>query len=235
VTAGSHASAFSDGAAYEAELGQSHRHYIRVKARLLRRLLDRHHPTARTLIDLGCGTGEMAAALIDSPYEVTGVDLSPAMIEYAQQKKIPRSTFLSADAAKTGLPSGAFDAAFATALYHHVPPASRAAVARETMRLVKPGGLAIVFEHNPANPITRRTVRGCAVDKGVHLLPKSETANLLAKAGLAPVDTRYLLFFPRPLSFFSPMERWLGWIPAGGQYVVVARKPAADAVDGRGR
>ena len=224
MTVGSHASAFSDGEAYEATLGQSHRYYMRVKASLLRRLLRRHAPRARRLVDLGCGTGEMAAELSDGQFEITGVDLSPQMIAHARSKKLPHANFVSADAGDTKLPAHSFDVAFATALFHHVPTAERAGVAREFTRLLRSGGLAIVFEHNPANPITRRIVRTCPVDEGVELLPRKALADALSAAGLTVVEHRYLLFFPRPLAVFQGLERVLGWCPAGGQYVVIARR-----------
>ena len=39
--------------------------------------------SSRTLIDICCGTGQLAAYFLDRDYRVWGVDLSPHMIEYA--------------------------------------------------------------------------------------------------------------------------------------------------------
>jgi SAM-dependent methyltransferase len=50
---------------------------------LLRRLDDAGHD-AGTIVDLGCGGGTLAAALVEAGYDVLGVDLSPAMIELAR-------------------------------------------------------------------------------------------------------------------------------------------------------
>jgi SAM-dependent methyltransferase len=225
VSAGSHASVFSDGAAYEATLGAAHRHYIRVKARRLARTLRTHRPDAREILDLGCGTGEMVQALPENRYQVTGVDLSEAMIAHAKAKALPRTRFLTRDAARTGLPDASYDAVFATALFHHVPPAERGAVAREMHRLVRPGGLAIVFEHNPKNPITRRIVRDCEVDQGVVLAPADQMRSLLDLAGFEFLHARYLVFFPRWLALLSRVEPALGWLPLGGQYMLTARRP----------
>jgi len=53
----------------------------------LERVFGRHaqHPV-RTILDLGCGTGEHALLLAHRGYRVTGVDLSRRMLERARQK-----------------------------------------------------------------------------------------------------------------------------------------------------
>lgn len=52
-----------------------------------RELLLSLHPGARTLLDVGCGTGEGMVHLRED-FEITGVDLSPPMVE-AARKKLP--------------------------------------------------------------------------------------------------------------------------------------------------
>jgi len=46
----------------------------------------RHHHTPRKILDLGCGTGNLTMPLARRGYELTGVDLSPEMIEVARAK-----------------------------------------------------------------------------------------------------------------------------------------------------
>lgn len=55
-------------------------------------LLHHNGITEGAVVDLGCGSGIWARALIDSGYEVIGVDISPAMIELARQR-VPEATF----------------------------------------------------------------------------------------------------------------------------------------------
>ena len=97
---------------------------------------------------------------------------------------------------------------------------------RETARVVRPGGLVAVFEHNPLNPLTRRVVRDCAFDEGVELLPRRELETLLRAAGLEVVSAHYLLFFPWRGRLFEAAERLLARLPLGAQYVVAARRRA---------
>lgn len=58
-------------------------------AHFLRRILKHYAPKAKTVLELGCGSGSMLKLLTKS-YECTGIDLSPGMIKVAR-KKAPRA------------------------------------------------------------------------------------------------------------------------------------------------
>ena len=45
-----------------------------------------HHPKAKTLVDLACGTGNISNLLSKKGYSVTGIDLSEEMLMIAQDK-----------------------------------------------------------------------------------------------------------------------------------------------------
>ena len=45
-----------------------------------------------TVVDLGCGSGILAERMVDAGFDVLGVDISPAMIELAQQR-VPSAAF----------------------------------------------------------------------------------------------------------------------------------------------
>ena len=49
-------------------------------------LIRKYKPDTRTILDIGCGTGNYAFAMQALGYEVTGVDSSPQMIELAKEK-----------------------------------------------------------------------------------------------------------------------------------------------------
>ena len=88
------------------------------------------------ILDLGCGTGDIAAAMAERGAQVVGVDASPAMIANASER-FPRHDFRVADAA--ALPFEAeFDAVFSHAVLHWVARAEDAA--RGIARALKPGG-----------------------------------------------------------------------------------------------
>lgn len=66
-------------------------------------LLYPHLPDHCRILDLCCGTGQIARGLTDRGYQVTGIDGSEAMLGFAR-RNAPRATFLQADARTFQLP-----------------------------------------------------------------------------------------------------------------------------------
>ncbi len=64
-------------------------------AAYVRWLIEKHHPTARTAIELACGTGSILVQL-QPDFEVTGVDLSGPMLAVAAEK-VPEARLVQAD------------------------------------------------------------------------------------------------------------------------------------------
>jgi SAM-dependent methyltransferase len=67
-----------------------------------RSLIDKHHRSPRTVLELACGTGAVLEQLRDD-FEVTGVDLSAPMLELARAK-VPTARFVQADMTRIALP-----------------------------------------------------------------------------------------------------------------------------------
>jgi trans-aconitate methyltransferase len=61
----------------------------------IRQILAREHPSAQTILDVGCGTGEHAR-LLSTDYRVDGIDLEPKFVEIAQGKN-PEGSFRVGD------------------------------------------------------------------------------------------------------------------------------------------
>jgi SAM-dependent methyltransferase len=57
------------------------------EAQFVDRLLQQCEPGAKSILDLGCGTGTHAFRLAEMGYTVQGVDISPHMIEVAQRRR----------------------------------------------------------------------------------------------------------------------------------------------------
>ena len=60
-------------------------------------LIDRYNPKAKSLLELGSGTGSILVGL-SSRFEVSGIEKSPEMLKLSQLK-LPKSTFLLGDMA----------------------------------------------------------------------------------------------------------------------------------------
>lgn len=69
------------------------------EAAYIHSLIEKHRPGAKTLLDLGCGTGRHASLLAERGYDVTGVDRSPAMLTEARARKVSggRTEFVEGD------------------------------------------------------------------------------------------------------------------------------------------
>jgi cyclopropane fatty-acyl-phospholipid synthase-like methyltransferase len=67
-------------------------------AAYIRRLIRRHNPKARTLLELACGTGAILKILAES-YDVAGLDISPHVLALAR-KKLPHVAFHRKDMIK---------------------------------------------------------------------------------------------------------------------------------------
>jgi len=56
------------------------------EAQFVARLIRDHAPHARSILELGCGTGKRALALARQGFSLTGVDLSPGMVDRANAR-----------------------------------------------------------------------------------------------------------------------------------------------------
>ena len=84
--------------------------YARLVVPILEHLVLRHLPGHAPVLDLCCGTGQLAARLTGVGYEVTGVDVSAAMVEIARATA-PDADFHVQDV-RHPLPVTGFAAAF---------------------------------------------------------------------------------------------------------------------------
>ena len=169
-------------------------------------------------LDVGCGDGLFDRYLAGLG-ELDGADASEAMIERARETN-PHARYHVADGVGLPFADDAFDLVFTVCVLHHVPPEERDRFAAELRRVTRPGGLVVVFEHNPWNPLTRLVVARCPFDEDTVLLGRREASRRLATAGLRTVEHGYLLFSPWRA---TRLERLLARVPLGAQYYVAAQ------------
>ena len=80
-----------------------------------------------------------------------------------------------------------------------------------------------MFEHNPWNPITVKTIKQCEFDQDAVLLSPKYAVELYQSAGFSEVKRRFTLFFPGLLKFLIPLESYLYFLPIGAQYYIIAK------------
>ena len=92
-----------------------------------------------TVLDLGCGCGVPATALLAKHFAVTGVDLSPVQIARAQ-RLVSTAQFLCADMSTLEFAAGSFAAVVSFYAIIHVPLEEQPAIFKSIHRWLRPGG-----------------------------------------------------------------------------------------------
>jgi hypothetical protein len=88
----------------------------------------------------------------------------------------------------------------------------------EMRRVVRPGGLVCVVEHNPLNPLIRLAVARCEFDRDAPLLGASKARRLMTDGGLREIGMRYFLLFSCEARSAHRVEGALRNVPLGAQY-----------------
>ncbi len=200
-------------------------------------------------VDLGCGLGLQADALRARGYRVIGLDPAANLL----RQPVAVATGVGAPSAPGARPAVAgsalalpfadasIDFVYTVGVLHHLEDerAQRAACA-EVARALRPGGLFIVHETNPSNPLFRLymsylfpVVR--TIDEGIeHWIPAERWAEL---PGFRLEAVRYFTFLPdflpRVLMRLAlPIEGWLErgrWQKYSVHYMAVLRRTGVPA------
>jgi SAM-dependent methyltransferase len=199
-------------------------HFHRRKWQLMEKLLKRANVNTKTQrwLDVGCGRGELLELAQGNFAQAMGCDVSAGMLRSSATVPLHKQPSL------VELPFGDRSVDFVTAVcvYHHVHRSARTLLTSEIRRVLTPGGICCIMEHNPWNPVTRMIVKSCPVDVDAELLTARVTNGLLRAAGFNFLSTDYFLYFPERLFHrLSFLERALGKIPIGGQYAMLGRVP----------
>jgi len=132
----------------------------------------------RRVADIGCGGANWLLVFAQWgvwPEDLAGIDLIPGRIESAR-KKIPAADLHSGDAERLPWPDESFDVVTQFVVFTSILSAEmRQQVAREMLRILRPGGMILWYDFrfkNPQNPSVRAMrageVRslfpGCAID-----------------------------------------------------------------------
>jgi SAM-dependent methyltransferase len=199
--------------------GSSAEYFAEYKVELTRTKLGRE---PQSILDFGCGVGEsiphFAKRFRNS--EISGFDVSVESINELSSRFPNVTVYSEMEAIKKQ-----FDLVFVSNVLHHIDPRERYERLQDLWNLVSPGGSLFVFEHNPFNPLTQRIVSNCALDEGVVLLSSRELRSLL-RISFGPQQTKrgYCLFVPPVLRRLSILERYLDWLPLGGQHYASVTK-----------
>ena len=179
-----------------------------------------------TILDLGCGYGEFINNI--EARRKFAVDVNPDAAGFLD----PGVTFIEADASRIDpLADGSIDTVFTSNFLEHLPDKTTLrAVLAEMMRLLRPGGRALLMGPNI------RFVAGAYWDFWDHHLPLTERS-LTEGLQLEGFEMERIVprFLPYTTRSALPQHPWLvalylrvplAWHVLGQQFFVVARKPA---------
>jgi ubiquinone/menaquinone biosynthesis C-methylase UbiE len=111
--------------------------------------------TSGSLLDVGGGTGALAARLADATdATVTVLDATPEMLRYVPDHERIMSVVGSAD--KIPFADDTFDACICSDAFHHFPHPDLAA--GEMARVVRPGGGVLILDFDPSRLLMKPLV-----------------------------------------------------------------------------
>jgi ubiquinone/menaquinone biosynthesis C-methylase UbiE len=154
------------------------------------------------LAEFGCGTGFYTEVLAGKADSVVATDVSPRMLALAEKRiRAANVTFQVEDCQETSLPDEAFDTAFISLVIHFTQPEK---TLTEMRRILKPGGMLIISNLDPASLNSLDRVR-CLIrilyygltryrvkppkGFGKNLVTEKQLCNLLGKAGFEVIST----------------------------------------------
>jgi len=201
---------------------------------------------ARSVLDMGCGTGVASRTLLRRVAftgRVTGIDLSPYLTQVAARLANEegfggRVTFRAGDTRRLDLPSDGFDAVVAHTLISHVD--DPLAVIKEAARVVRRGGLIGIFDGDYASvtfgheDAAQAKAADEAIINAIITSPRvmRQMPRLLRSAGLALVGWRsYVLAEIGKADFWlSAIAGFRRLIPASGTMSESDANALADAL-----
>ena len=167
-------------------------------------------------LDVGCGTGALTAAILDSrqPESLLAIDPAAAQVETARKRfTAPHLRFEVADACALPCRDASCDVVASALVVNFIP--DRAKAVAEMHRVLRPGGLVGAFvwdfavDRSPSGPVRRAlaalgTPPPPVPGTGDSRLPQFSA--LFAAAGFVEVETRV---FDVALDFEDPTAFWI--------------------------
>lgn len=177
----------------------------------------------RRILDVGCGTGVTALAVVarHPGAEVVLVDFSQAMLDGARQvfsELRPTPHYIEGDLADCGwqagvVPFAPFDVVVSSFAIHHLPDVRKRALYAEIYDLLAPGGSFVNLDHvASATPALEAIFEDLMIDR----LTAAEGA---ASASARPRETVAVEYRGRPdkaANILAPVELQCEWLRGSG-------------------
>lgn len=201
--------------------GEAPDYFARYKIEELhRRWTAARRPEPAAVLDFGTGIGNSLPHLREAfpKARLVGLDVSERSLAVAAQRFPGLAELVRYEGGEPPLPEASFDLIFSACVFHHIDAAEHVALLKSLKRLLRPGGVLAIFEHNPVNPVTRYIVATCPFDENAVLIPAPVFMERQRQAGFLRVSAAYTGFFPGALKALRPLEKFMTPLPVGAQY-----------------
>ncbi len=178
------------------------------------------------ILDFGSGIGNSVPFFKKHfpKAHLTCVDISEKSLQVGIERFPGLAEYKLFDGKKLPFCNDSFDIVFTACVFHHISEHEHISIMKELHRVLVCGGLFIIFEHNPYNPLTVNAVNTCIFDKNASLIKSRVMIKRVETAEFISCYSKYRIFFPGFLKYLRIVEPLLGWVPLGAQYYVVGRK-----------
>ncbi len=179
------------------------------------------------ILNFGCGIGK-SEEFINKYFpncSICSIDVSEKSIETAKErnKRFKNIEFIKYETIEDLILKDKFDIIFVANVFHHIPEELHIKILNHLKTFLSTTGFLYVFEHNPQNPVTKNAFNTCEIDVGCKMIHPSLFYSMCKEAEYKTINKNYILFFPKFLSMFSGLERFLKWCPLGAQYYIKAK------------
>lgn len=111
-------------------------------------VLERVSDGKKRVLDLGCGTGELARTLAQMGHEVTGVDFAAPMVEKAREIVGESAQIMEASVLDLTFPDGAFDVIVANGLIEYFSRSEVETLSQNISKWLGPRGKLLLHSRN---------------------------------------------------------------------------------------
>lgn len=135
--------------------GESPEFFAEYKIRDIFELFMNQTLNPRRILDFGAGIGTSVPHFrrFFPDASLTCLDVSEKTLEAGLSHSPGLADFQSFDGMRIPSHDSAFDQVFSVSVFHHIPGSAHFGLLREWLRVLKLGGTAVIFNHNPLNPL----------------------------------------------------------------------------------